>query len=794
MARVEQGVLIRRSLATIIVAAEIAGLFAGRLEAQVQDTPASAANPAPAAEVRDPAASGGGVIGDIVVTANKRSESIQKVPIAIAAVTADRLSDVGVTSTMELGQVVSGLTIQNSLSGTQAHLRGVGTTTTSTGAENAVATYVDNVYIVTLTGSLVQLNNIAQIEVLKGPQGTLFGRNATGGVINIRTRDPQHTPSGDFSIRYGNYDTVIAQGYLAAGLSEKLAADIAGFVSVQGDGWGKNLFNGREVNKLNQYAVRSKWLFEPTDRDEFRLIGDYSRVTGNMPNSLAPLQGTATNYGPGNTTVAERASRVGPDGLPTSDALIYQAAIASGALAPFAVVGEPAVYRGGFYDVDMFTQPRNLFSGGGGSLQWDHHFDDLRFTSITAYRRSLASTHWSNEPIPADRGDAGYRQIDTQFTQELQIGSAPGSAVQWVGGLFYLQARARLPLDLKGSPLVPLEILRLNIDTRTKAGAAFGQITMPVGAAGHITGGLRYSIERREVQGDTTLIFLPAFGGATLVTGVTDAHKTFRKLTWRLAYDHQITAEVLGYVSYNRGFKSGLFNAAPPSTIPVRPEIIDAYEAGLKTDLFDRRLRFNISGFYYDYKDIQVSVFTPISVILDNGAGARIYGVDLDFTAKLGSRLTLTGGGVLMRSKFTSYPDAGFFFPQPLSAGGGTIKEIRSAKGKKLPYAPDFTFNVGANYVAPIGNGEATFNVNYSYSGKFYAGPDNILSQPAYGLLDGSVTYKFGESGFEAGIWGRNLTKKKYHVFLGVQANPGGYELGAAGAPRTYGAMVRYKF
>ncbi|HJQ17172.1 MAG TPA: TonB-dependent receptor [Allosphingosinicella sp.] len=721
-------------------------------------------------------------VEEIVVTANKRSENIQKVPIAITAVTGKRLEAVGITSTQDLAQVVPGLTIQNSLSGTQAHLRGVGTTALSAGTENSVATYVDGVYIISLSGALVQLNNIEQVEVLKGPQGTLFGRNATGGVINIRTRDPKHEPSGDFNVRYGNYQTLAAQGYLTGGLSDSLAADIAGFVSLQNKGWGKNLFNGKDVNKMDQYAVRSKWLFEPGDADQFRLIGDYSVLKGNSFNSFSLLKGTYDNYGPGNTLAGAR-----PDLAPY---------VASGALAPFAEVGDPFPATGGFYDINVFDQPQYKYRTGGASLQWDHRFgDDLKLTSITAYRRARQHINWDSVPVPAFRGNVDWDEKESQFSQELQLGSTAGASIQWVAGLYYLKGKASyLHFDIKGTPFAPLDTLQFHSFTHVESGAAFGQVTAPLWSGGHVTAGLRYTVEEHGVTGDTTLIFP---GGFTIPIPAADRKKTFRRLTWRISVDQQLTPDILGYASYNRGFKSGLFNSIPPGGEPIDPEILDAYEAGLKTQLADGHLRFNIAAFYYKYKNLQVTVFTSTSALLQNGAGAEVYGTDFDFTGKIGPNITVYGGASIMHSEFTSYPGAGFFILQPLSAGGGTVQETRlpiGAKGNKLPYAPDFTFNLGANYVVPVGSGKLELNANYSYLGRWYNNGDNLLSQSGYGLLDGSINYSFGDSGFSVGVWARNIADKKYYLFLASQANPGGHQQGLPGAPRTFGGTVGYKF
>ncbi|HKT72669.1 MAG TPA: TonB-dependent receptor [Steroidobacteraceae bacterium] len=772
-----------RRASWFLAAGSLVALAAGQARAQGVATRGVEGSAAADSQNAGNAAGRGGANGElqeIIVTAQKRREDIQTVPIAITAVSGEKLENLGIANTQDLARVVPGLTISSSLGGTQAHLRGIGSTATGVGAENSVATYIDGVYVLSLSGALVELNDIEQVEVLKGPQGTLFGRNATGGVISIRTRDPSHELGGNVNLSYGNYNTASTQFYLTGGITDTLAADVAGFVSYQGDGWGKNLFNGIDVNRLDEYAVRSKWLFAPTDRDQLRLIGDYSVAKGNRYNSGRTVFGTSANYGPGSTVAAQR-----PDLAPY---------VASGALAPFAVVGDPYVFNGGFYDIDVAVQPTYLFKNGGASLQWDHAFDGLQLTSITAYRRAYTSAANQFSSVPAFRSLGSILEKDSQFSQELRLGSAEGATRPWVVGLYYLHGRWFTPeVGITGTTIAPLESLNFLSNETTESGAAFGQVTTPVWPGGHLTGGLRYNTERRRISGETVVEFPPLFGIPNAVSGITDAHKTFSKPTWRIALDQQLAPGILGYLSYNRGFKSGLFNGIPASSVAVQPEILDAYEAGLKTELLDRRIRLNVAGFHYDYKNIQVTVYGPVSSFLANGAGARADGVDMDLAARVGSHLTISGGATVMDSKFTSYPDAPFLVPQPLAAGGGINGSAQSAKGKKLPYAPNSTFNLGGSYTARLGDGETNLNLNYSFSGKWYAGPDNIAAQPSYGLLDGSATYTLPGGRFTVGLWARNITGKKYYVNLTSLANPGGQEGGFVGAPRTYGVKFAYQ-
>jgi iron complex outermembrane receptor protein len=393
---------------------------------------------------------------------------------------------------------------------------------------------------------------------------------------------------------------------------------------------------------------------------------------------------------------------------------------------------------------------------------------------------------------------AGWAERESQISQELQLGSVAGSRIQWLAGLYYLYGKASYePFHFGGTAYSPVDTITFNSFTSTKSGAAFGQATTPLWDGAHLTAGVRYSVERRAIEGDTVIDFLSFTGIPQLTTGLTDAHTTFRKPTWRLALDQQITPDILGYVSYNRGFKSGIYNSVPPGgpdAQPVAPEILDAYEVGFKSDLFDGRLRLNVSGYYYNYSNLQVTVYTTTGASIQNGAKAEIYGGDFDLTGKIGSHLTLTAGANLMHSEFKSFPQAQFLIPQPASAGGGTLGVVGSAKGNELPYAPNSTFNVGADYSARLGNGKADLNINYGYTGRWFSGPDNLLKQDSYGLLNATASYTLPGDRIELGVWAHNLTDEKYYLFLAAAANPGGVEEGVVGAPRTYGISLGYKF
>ena len=753
---------------------------------------------------------------DIIVTANRRNERIQDVPIAIAAVTSDSLERSGVTTTTDLDQVVAGLVFQASPGGYQPHLRGVGQTGVAAGNENSIATYIDGVYILSKVGALLELNSIDQIEVLKGPQGTLFGRNATGGVINVRTRDPEAEFGGNINVGYANYDTFTAKAYVTGGVADTLAVDLAGYVSLQGKGWGDNIVNGQETYKSDSYAVRTKWLFTPSDRDEFRFSADYTRLKGDP--ITRRLIGAA-NYGPGDTIAALR-----PDLVRYFDPTCMGLGVCPGA-----VVGDPYVYPDdiGPYDVASVFPNETDNEGWGASLQWDHEFDSFRIQTISAYRELVSFQRWPVIPTPGLTNDIQFDQKDDQFSQEIQFASLSDSRIQWLVGAYYLNAHSGYrSFDLTGTALFPLGLLSFRSITSAESGAIFGQTTVPLGNRTNITGGLRYTIEKRGIKGENTIGFVPG-----IIPGdpppfvdpssVTDASETFKKLTWRLSLDHKFTPDVMAYASWNRGFISGAYNTVPaggPGATAVEPEVLDSYEIGLKGDFFDRAVRLNLAAFYYKYKNLQVTVFEATTALLDNGAEAEILGLEGDITIQPDDQLTITAGFNWIDSEFKDYPGAEFVVPATAAEGGGNNRCINTrdpsvaipalqcatdladngfngAAGNPLPWAPDFTANVGINYMIPLDSGEVNLNANYSYTTAFPVLADDITKVPGRGIANASINWKSGDdSGFTASVWMKNIFDKVYYSYVQAANNPGGYTQGLRGAPRTFGVNVGYEF
>jgi iron complex outermembrane receptor protein len=320
----------------------------------------------------------------------------------------------------------------------------------------------------------------------------------------------------------------------------------------------------------------------------------------------------------------------------------------------------------------------------------------------------------------------------------------------------------------------------------TNSLAAYAQATVPLGARTALTAGVRYTTEKRALEGVSA--GPPPFFAPTPFSYA----RRFEAPTWRLALEHHLTGDVLLYASYNRGFKSGGFNAANPFSpaVQFRPEYLDAFELGFKSQWFDRRLRFNAAVFYYDYRDIQVSKFIAPAVNYVNGAGAEIYGADLELEARVTRHLTLSAGLSLLHDRFTSYPDADFYLPRSLPPFGNLVV-TGSAAGNRLPLTPDATFNFNAHYEQPTNAGTWIADLGFYHNSGWFGQPDNVLRQDDYSRIDAALGWRSPGDRFAVRIWGKNLGNRAVASAI-VSSNTGSqiqYE-----HPRTYGVTLSVGF
>lgn len=728
-----------------------------------------------------------GGVQDIVVTAQRREERLQNVPIAVSAATADTLRSSGLTNTEQLMTLVPGLVVTKQRVSSAPYLRGVGTQNVAVGDEPNVSTYVDGVYMASNAVIAFDLNNIARVEVLRGPQGTLFGRNATGGLIQVITRDPSRDTSVEGTVGYENYNTFRGSLYVTTGLSDNAAIDLALTGTHQGKGWGKQIYTGADVYFKRSWGGRTKLLWEPGADTKVTLAADYSENHGDIGKTRGIICGTVTAPG------------TGPGGV-------------------LVVPGTPSSC--GFFDAqDSLTDRGSIIKSYGVSITANHNFGGASLTSTTAYRRSFA--HYVTD---TDAGRPIVSTIDllehTDTVQQEFLLQGKTGGLSYNAGVFLFYALGEHDPLLKRNAYSPNALTNVAELTRNKtfSWAPYAQLTYDFGQGTSITGGIRFTSDRRSFVGQKVadpyqpepFEFHP---GAVLFSQ--DEHRTYKKVTWRGSIDHRFSEQLLVYASASRGFKSGVYNSTSVGTAatnpPVRPETLDAYEIGFKSDLFDRQLRFNVSAFHYDYKDIQLFAITGATAFLVNAAKGRIQGVDIEsvFQPRVSvGELTITTNASFLDAKYKSFPNAQFFYPQPsLPCGpttspnpsgptggaptGGNRQCVGDASGHTMIKSPKFTLSAAVNYVIPVGENKIALNTTWSHNSGYFFDPDSRLKQRAFDLVNIQGSFIFGENAFAIRGFVRNVFNTHWVPAVQTSTLTDSF---IPGDPRTYGIAFDFKF
>lgn len=705
-----------------------------------------------------PVASEGARPAGIVVTAQRRSESLQDVPISMVAITSEMLQSAGIETTQDLQLLTPGLVMPNVRNTTTPYLRGIGTQSGTAGTEGAVAVYIDGVYLPSAVSTVFSLNNIERIEVLKGPQGTLFGRNATGGLIHVITREPSEVPELNLSLGYANYDTATGSLYATAGLTNGVSADIALYGTYQGDGWGHN-FLGQEVGFRREAMARTRFRFELGEATTAIVTGDYARNRNDVGNVRTITEGSVAQGG---------FVRTGGD---------YDS-----------LTGQPVIGR----DSENY----------GASLFLRHELSDrIELTSTTAYRHLKVFSLTDTDSTPPVNADFVFEEVGRTFQQELLL-NADFDSLNLTGGLFYFHNNAGWnPLEVfvrNGSPANADRFSRV----RTDSYAAFLQGTYEVAPETNFTVGLRYNVDDTSVDGR----FVAHAGNPNppgTVTFDTDnlpfdqTHRSFDALSWRVALDHRISDNALVYASYNRGFKSGTFNATAPAAPALNPEELDAYEIGVKTDLFDRTVRFNVAGFYYDYRNIQLQIVTGTGTQTLNAPSGRIKGVEVEVVWS--PRLDT---GNLQISTSASFLDAnyGTFSNAPISTpndpnvtpfGGNTVTR-GDATGNRMIKAPEFTLNATVDYSVPVSNRlMAGSNITWQHNSGFFWEVDNRLAQSAYDVVNAQIYFGDRDDAWRVRLWARNLFDERYVIYGSSSRFT---DASVFAPPRSFGVTLEMNF
>lgn len=671
-------------------------------------------------------------VEDIVVTAQKREERLQDVPISITAVSGSSLSRQGIKTADELTAVVPSLTWQRSYNGAP-FIRGVGKAIVTAGNESSVGIFVDGVLQVSPLMTNFALNNIERIEVLKGPQGTLFGRNSNGGVINITTRDPSHNPELEASIGYANYETVEGKFYASTGISDTLAFNVSGAYYDQGKGWGKNVTTGADAYREKSHDIRAKLLWTPTDHTKASLIGEYHYMKS-QSNAYSPMAGTLALDG------------------------------STGA---------------GFYDLtsDFDTYVRTRVAAGSLSIRHDMGWAQL--VSISAYTR--VRTFWpydSDGTATANLQGPIWENADG-FTQEFQLVSPTSGNFKWVVGLYYMYFDAAFaPIELHGAEVGGAKVEVFG-DTKANSYAAFGEATWTFLPSTRLTVGGRMTFDQRSVSGHVDVNNAP---------GTVDRQKkNFSQPTWRVTLNHNFTPDIMAYATVSTGYNSGQFNTGNAAAPAVQPEKLTAYEAGIKTQLFDRRLRFNASAFHYDYSDLQVTIIQNAVTLQTNAAKAKIDGFELETNIVPVPGLFLDASLAYTDARFSDYSNAQFYVPL---TGGGYTTTVGDATGNQLASSPKWAFNAGARYDLSTSAGTFTPAVNYTQRSSYFWDSQNSVREPVQHQLSASLTYQSPDDRWSVRLWGKNLLDEKVHGWTIQRVELFG---STPAAPLTYGLTLGVK-
>ena len=674
----------------------------------------------------------------IIVTAQKRSEALEAVPISIAAVSSEQLVSSGIEQVLDLPQAVPSLRVNYAGTFVLPTIRGVGSIVALPGLTQNIATYVDGYYVPTPSSSNYDLVSVESVNVLKGPQGTLFGANATGGAIQINTREPSYNTSALARFGYSSYNTVNSAFYGTTGLGDFAAIDLAASYEAS-DGYVTNVVTGDDhAGEYHKYSIRSKLLLEPADGVKFTIGYEHNYSNDPISQLVVPRHGISLgSLDPATVTVFNSPKRVALD--------------------------NPGYAR---------------FTSDGFTLTSEFDLGFATVTSYTQYRKDRVDQGLDYDATSAPINFSFWSVRDKTFTQELNLTSSGSGPLQWVLGGFYLNYKDAYDYNTHVYDFgIDVDVFESRNKTQSLAG--FSELTYNVVDNLYLTGGIRYTEDKPEVAFDLQAL------------GVTDEGSAkFHNTSIRAVARYELTPRSNVYASYSQGYRSGGLPGSAFSTVPVEPETIDAFEVGYKTA--DGPLRLNLAAFYYNYKDIQVTSYGAGGQSLTvNAAKAHIYGLDGDITYEVTPDFTLTVAGTYTHAKYKDFPNALAQYLDVTDPATYLTAYSVDASDNRVERTPSFAGNVSANYVFPLADGEMKLNGNVFYTGSYYFDPAHQLKQPSYMLLNLKATWTDPSDHFDLSIFGKNVTDEKYFVanFLDPYSARARF-----GEPATYGASITYRY
>jgi iron complex outermembrane recepter protein len=694
---------------------------------------------------------------EIIVTAQKREQSLQSVGVSVTAFDARSLEQLGFRDTTDIASQVPGLQFnQYGSTVTIYNIRGVSQNDFTDHQEAPVAVYSDDAYVA-VTGALAgSLFDLQRVEVLRGPQGTLFGRNATGGLIQYISQKPTDSDDGFLNVTVGNYGTVETEGAISGPLKDGIDGRLS-FATSYHEGYINNTL-GHNLDDQNQAAIRGQILFKLDGggevlvkvhalNNDHETSGNYSWV------ATAPdAQGRGYFVPP---TFTGNCPQLNGGCVPGADISGYR----NPSTDPFTQsVGDPGVFN------------RTVW---GSTVHATGTIGNVTITSVTDYLHLEKHYTESSDPEPVSIFDYYVFQNYQQFSQELRL-NGQSEDFRWIGGVYYLNYHTN---DLNEVSLLPVlgGFSYAAYGLSTSSGAAFGQIEYDFAPQWTFIAGARYTDDDKkfnlnyEPQG---LIYDPA--------RYPSAARTFDIPTGKIELDYKPITQALFYGSVNWGAKGGGWSAvtsgvANPNTLPYDTEHLTSYEGGFKTTFLDGAARLNGAIFHYDYKNYQGFFLNGLTQVVEN-KNARVNGGELEFAAVPMRGLNVQLGASNLSSKA---------FDIPLPAGGYTTTE--------LPQAPRWSLNAEVLYEWPAFNGKLALEGDTKWSARQYMellnNPDDL--QPSYAVTNARITYTSNSGAWEGGAYVRNLTDKVYEVYF-LDLSSLYFAQRVLGPPRTYGVTFTY--
>lgn len=785
------------------------------------------------------------VIEEVIVTAQKREQSIQDVPIAVSAFDQEFLNDAGIDDVLELQFFVPGLTIYNNQSGAQTNfnIRGVGTAGNSLSLESSVGIYVDGVYRSRQSSGIGDIVDVERVEVLKGPQGTLFGKNTASGAVQFLTAKPNLDAMEGFlegqtgSESYGNVKGAVSIPIVEGTSAIRLSAS-----GTQRDGYIDNITSGNDLNERDRYNLRAQFLYDNNAGFNARVIADYSELNEACCAARNILDG------PGDTTALflGAGGALPPTGNLPGASFVLPLDVVAG-LVGFS--GTPVVLAAqanddiAAQDIDPFADIEE--SGLSVELSWDLS-ETLSLTSITAYR-----TYVADDFVDADFNSldilnvsGGNTDQDT-FSQELRISGSPNGQTTYVAGLYYFDQQIdrenRLGLGtaanilltgglptsalIGGAAVCPL----LGIADAVCNGAAFPageyadnfstqkQTSWAVFAQADfdltedlvLTAGLRYLDEEKDMNVVfTESIFSPIWAAFTplspLVPDVDNETFSDTALTGTVKLSYFFAEEIMGYISWGRGYKSGGTNIdriSPATGAPLLfdPETSDSIEVGLKGDFLDKRVRLNVSAYQTDFEDFQANTFVGTGFVLQNAGEIRSRGFEADVLALINPWLSFAGGvanvdaayesfvgGACIRTPFGAEPDAN----EP------NFPTVCDATGNAVGGTPEWSYYASLIGERQLGEGFLYGRADYSWRGDTTTGTDNDPNKEraAFGLTNIKLGYRFDGDRYDVSLWAKNAFDEDYSAGSFNSVIREGSLTDYFVEPRTWGITLRANF